>query len=184
MTNRTSRLRLLPPAAAALALLLTGACGGDSGSDADEKAPKDGASASAAAGEGSGQGAGTKKAAPASLEKIASTIGCEADVTVDAKELRQGACTTDRAKFTLLTFSANQGQDGWLAEARDYGGTYLVGTRWIVTAEPKGALDTLQAQLGGSIENGASHGSGHSGGSSGGSSEAPDHAEHSGHENN
>ncbi|GGO87442.1 hypothetical protein [Wenjunlia tyrosinilytica] len=98
-------------------------------------------------------------AKPSSIEKIASTIGCKADITVDAKELRQAACESRRTRYRMVTFATDTGQHAWLEEAQAYGGTYLVGKRWAITAQPTATLDGLRHKLGGTIEAGASHGS-------------------------
>ncbi|GAB2584377.1 hypothetical protein GCM10027168_16420 [Streptomyces capparidis] len=181
MTRTSRRLSLLPPAAAAFALLLTAACGADSdggGQDGARK-PSAGAGSSAPA-----EADRAPAAEPATLEQLASAIGCDADVVVDAEELRQGACTTGEGKYRLLTFAEDAGQAAYLAEARDYGGTYLVGERWLVTAQPSSSLTALRTELGGRIEEGASH-DGHPGGgqaAASGAGRAGEHgSEHPGH---
>ncbi|MEK8169610.1 hypothetical protein NKH77_06750 [Streptomyces sp. M19] len=99
---------------------------------------------------------------PAPLTRIADAIGCAATVTVtvttDAAELRQGACRTRTGEFRMVTFATGDGRRDWLAEARAYGGTYLVGDRWIVTAQKADALTALRGTLGGTVESGDSHG--------------------------
>ncbi|MDJ0340960.1 hypothetical protein QMK19_08980 [Streptomyces sp. H10-C2] len=62
----------------------------------------------------------------------------------------------------MLTFAADTGQKSWLTEAQMYGGIYLVGKRWVVTAQSQEALQGLRAVLGGTIETGADH-TGHHG---------------------
>ncbi|GAA2360964.1 hypothetical protein [Streptomyces cuspidosporus] len=97
-------------------------------------------------------------AEPASLTRIARAIGCEADVVTDAEELRQAACKAGKARYTLVTFATDQGKRAWLSESKDYGGTYLVGYRWSVTAPSEASLKPLRVKLGGTIETGTSHG--------------------------
>ncbi|MEU1785573.1 hypothetical protein ABZ553_06735 [Streptomyces sparsogenes] len=97
-------------------------------------------------------------AEPASLTRIARAIGCEADVVTDAEELRQAACKAGKAQYTLVTFATDQGKRAWLSESKDYGGTYLVGYRWSVTAPSEDSLKPLRVKLGGTIETGTSHG--------------------------
>ncbi|MFI0259701.1 hypothetical protein ACH4OW_11795 [Streptomyces sp. NPDC017056] len=96
--------------------------------------------------------------APASMARIASALGCRADVIVDARELREGGCTTGRGVFRILTFSSDSKKRAWLTEAQAYGGTYLVGTRWSVTGPTAAALFPLRDRLGGTIETGGAHG--------------------------
>ncbi|GHI86172.1 hypothetical protein ACWGF3_38945 [Streptomyces xanthophaeus] len=95
---------------------------------------------------------------PATLEEIAAAIGCTAEVSVQADELRQGGCGTGPDAYRMATFAADEGLKDWLTEAQAYGGTYLVGNRWVVTARSEQALTALRGRLGGSLENGASHG--------------------------
>ncbi|WP_404953834.1 hypothetical protein [Streptomyces sp. 147326] len=112
-------------------------------------------------------GCGTGKAAahrtPASahqtsIEEIATAIGCTAEVSVEADELRQGGCETGPGgPYRMVTFAAEQGLRSWLAEARNYGGIYLVGDRWIVTARSEDALAVVRGRLGGSLETGDTH---------------------------
>ncbi|WP_411104589.1 hypothetical protein [Streptomyces sp. cmx-4-9] len=96
--------------------------------------------------------------APASIEQIAAAIGCTAEVSVQAEELSQGGCGSGPDAYRMATFAADRGLREWLAEAQDYGGTYLVGNRWVVTAPSEEALTTLRGRLGGHLETGADHG--------------------------
>lgn len=96
--------------------------------------------------------------APASMARIATALGCRAEVIVDAQELREGGCTTGRGVFRILTFSSDSKKRAWLTEAQAYGGTYLVGTRWSVTGPSPSALVPLRDRLGGTIETGGAHG--------------------------
>lgn len=59
----------------------------------------------------------------------------------------------------MVTFAAEKGLRSWLAEARNYGGIYLVGDRWVVTARSEDALAAVRGRLGGSLETGDTHGS-------------------------
>ncbi|UQX04046.1 hypothetical protein [Streptomyces sp. RerS4] len=103
---------------------------------------------------------------PATVEDIASAIGCTAQVSIDVDELRQGGCETADGAFRVTTFVAERALRVWLDETRAYGGTYLVGNRWVVTAPSPQALTPVRARLGGSVETTAPHGS------------APDHTGH------
>ncbi|MEV8533762.1 hypothetical protein [Streptomyces sp. NPDC051211] len=99
-------------------------------------------------------------ARPGPLQEIAEAIGCTPAVSVDAEELRQGECATGQgASYRMLTFARPEGRQAWLTEAREYGGTYLVGERWVVTAHPESALPSLRDRLGGTLESGTAHGS-------------------------
>ncbi|WP_369246105.1 hypothetical protein [Streptomyces sp. R41] len=148
---RLTREKLLPVAAVAL-LALTG-CGGSGDKAAtDDKVPA---------------------TATGSLEDLAAEVKCKPDIQTDADEIRQGVCKISDGKFILATFATDRGQREWLNGAKDYGGSYLVGAKWVAVGDQK-MVATLRGQLGGTVEEGASH---HSGSSGGGGTET----EHSGH---
>ncbi|MGW3352803.1 hypothetical protein ACWDA3_56745 [Nonomuraea rubra] len=86
------------------------------------------------------------------MEQLAAATGCARPaMQVDAAELRQAVCQTSRGRYTLLTFTTDKGKRAWLDSAQMYGGTYLVGDRWVVVAEPA-LLERLREQLGGMVE--------------------------------
>ncbi|MGW2056198.1 hypothetical protein ACWCOZ_20175 [Streptomyces sp. NPDC001840] len=140
-----------------LALALTAGCGAGDSADRDandNKAPE------------------VPKTATGSLEQLASQAECEPNIQTDAAELRQANCTTGDGKYVLATFATDRGQREWINEAKDYGGSYLVGRRWVAVGDAK-VVAALRGRLGGTVETGSSH---HSGGSSTGENEG-----HSGH---
>lgn len=145
---RTYRRRALPALATLCAALLCGGCGshGHTGRGTRDTTK-----------EGHHEATATRAAKPATLQQIAKAIGCEAEVTVDADELREGACTTKQGAYRMATFAADEGQRAWLTESQDYGGIYLVGNRWVVTAQTADSLSSLRGNLGGTIESGESH---------------------------
>jgi hypothetical protein len=126
------------------AMALT-ACGGD-----DEKAPD------------------VPKTATGTLEQLAKKAECEPNIQTDAKELRQANCKTGDGKYILTTFATDRGQREWINEANDYGGSYLVGRKWVVSGDEK-VVTALRGRLGGTVETASSHGqhAGSSGGSGG-----------------
>ncbi|SEP68495.1 hypothetical protein SAMN04487983_1001271 [Streptomyces sp. yr375] len=89
--------------------------------------------------------------APAKVEVIAGLTGCTATIRIDADELRQGVCRTAAAEYFITTFPEERYKDTWLESAGIYGGTYLVGSRWVVSAQPK-LLEQLRPKLGGTIQ--------------------------------
>ncbi|WP_405977540.1 hypothetical protein [Streptomyces sp. NBC_00158] len=143
-SDRRTR-RLLAAGAALCGALLAGGC-------ATEPPAHTGAAAHAAHAGGSPAGR------TATVEELASALGCTAELSTQADELRQGACETGQGAYRLTTFAAEEGLRSWLAETRVYGGVYLVGNRWVVTAQSPEALTSLRERLGGTVETGEEHG--------------------------
>ncbi|MFD9323472.1 hypothetical protein ACFWDQ_38505 [Streptomyces sp. NPDC060053] len=140
---------MLAVAAAAAALVLTG-CGSDG---AEETVPV---------------------TATGSLEHLAAEVKCTPDMQTDADELRQALCKNADGKFILLTFATDRGQREWINGAKDYGGHYLVGRKWVVVGEETSTVTALRKTLGGDIEEGTDHSAHVSG-------EPSEGASHSGH---
>ncbi|EFL18846.1 hypothetical protein [Streptomyces sp. C] len=143
-SDRPTRRPLLAAGAALCGALLAGGC-------ATEPPARPGAAAHAAhAGEGPAGRAAT-------VEELASALGCTAESITEADELRQAACAGGQGSYRLTTFAAEEGLRSWLAETRVYGGVYLVGNRWVVTAQSPQALTALRERLGGTLESGEEH---------------------------
>ncbi|MDQ0957111.1 hypothetical protein QFZ66_000989 [Streptomyces sp. B4I13] len=88
--------------------------------------------------------------APAKVEVIAGLTGCTATIRIEAAELRQGVCHAEGADYLITTFPEERHKETWLDAAAIYGGRYLVGSRWVVSAEPE-MLTRFQAGLGGDV---------------------------------
>ncbi|RDG39972.1 hypothetical protein DVH02_01070 [Streptomyces corynorhini] len=88
--------------------------------------------------------------APARVEVIANLTGCKVKIRTEAEELRVGVCQTREADYAITTFPEERYKETWLETAGMYGGTYLVGSRWVVSA-PEEMLEPFQAKLGGTI---------------------------------
>jgi hypothetical protein len=129
--------------AGTLALLpLTTACdGGDKYTDTEAEQAKASVTAAPAAG----------VVAPAKVEVIAGLTGCKAKIRVEADELREGVCHTKDADYLITTFPAEKYKRSWLDAASVYGGTYLVGTRWVVSGKPR-TLEGFRSVLGGTVQ--------------------------------
>jgi hypothetical protein len=149
---RTDRFPVLF-AAPALALTLALAAGCDAN---EEKAPEE------------------PKTVTESLEQLASKAKCDPDIQHAAEELRQANCRTEDGKYVLVTFATDRGLREWINGAKDYGGSYLVGRKWVAVGDPK-VTEALRGRLGGTVETGSSH---HSGGSDDGGGDEG----HSGHD--
>ncbi|MGO4758478.1 hypothetical protein AB4212_59405 [Streptomyces sp. 2MCAF27] len=152
-------------ATALCAVLLVSGCAGSEGQSHSGHAQKKTSPSAEKSGAKSGTKSGTDSAGPASLTKIADAIGCKANVVTDAEELRQAACKSGKSQYTVVTFATDKGKRDWLSVSKDYGGTYLVGYRWSVTAPSEDSLKPLRVKLGGTIETGTFHGGMEHGGS-------------------
>ncbi|MET7364325.1 hypothetical protein ABZS61_00595 [Streptomyces sp. NPDC005566] len=143
-----------PRAAAAVlaGLALLAACGGGADGDDRPAAPP---------------------TATGTLEQLATRARCEPNLQTDAEEIRQANCTTGDGRYVLATFATDRGQREWINEANDYGGSYLVGRRWVAVGDAK-VVAALRGRLGGTVETASPH---HSGSSGNGGSEGG----HSGH---
>ncbi|MGW3037343.1 hypothetical protein ACWDCB_39840 [Streptomyces sp. NPDC001178] len=103
-------------------------------------------------------------AATGSLESLAAKVKCKPDMQIDSDEVRQAICKTSDGKYVFATFATDRGQREWINDAKDYGGFYLVGRKWVAVGEDK-VVKALQHTLGGAEEIGTNHSAhtGHSG---------------------
>ncbi|WP_433468647.1 hypothetical protein [Spirillospora sp. CA-128828] len=138
-------MKTVPLCAAALALPLAAGCSAKSDASAT----------------------GGKAAKPASLAELAQQTDCSLTGKRKVKDLEQGNCKTSQGRFVLLSFTTDNGMNAWLTEAKPWGGTYLVGARWVAVSQEQ-TLQSLRKELGGKIvqgdNHGPSHGSGHGAG--------------------
>ncbi|MEV6178445.1 hypothetical protein ACIHAR_05525 [Streptomyces sp. NPDC052016] len=123
---------MLAVAGAAAVLVLTGCGGSDGGTKA------------------------VPETATGSLEQLAAEAKCTPNMQIDADEIRQAVCKDADAKFILATFATDRGQREWINGAKDYGGHYLVGRKWVAVGETT-TMTALQKKLGGDIEEGTDH---------------------------
>lgn len=138
---------MLAAAALVAAVALTG-CGGGDGGDA------------------------VPETVTGSLEHLAAEAKCTApNMQTDADTIRQAICEKGGEKYILATFSTDRGQREWINTAKDYGGYYLVGRKWVAVGHEDMVAD-LRGRLGGTLEQGVQHGGGHPAG----------HGEHAGHD--
>ncbi|MFE9622188.1 hypothetical protein [Streptomyces sp. NPDC006527] len=89
--------------------------------------------------------------APAKVEVIAALTGCTAEIRTEADELREGVCHTGEADYLITTFPEEKYKLTWLDAASVYGGQYLVGERWVVSAKPE-MLERFRTKLGGTVQ--------------------------------
>ncbi|MES5824127.1 hypothetical protein [Streptomyces sp. RG80] len=121
-------------------LLLATGCGGG-GSDESKVSSDTAVTAAPSAG----------VVAPAKVEVIAGLVGCKVKIRTDADELREGVCKGKDGDFLITTFPEERFKLTWLDAASIYGGKYLVGTRWVVSA-PEALLKKFRPELGGKIQ--------------------------------
>ncbi|MEU6576981.1 hypothetical protein [Streptomyces sp. NPDC046805] len=100
--------------------------------------------------------------ATGSLESLAAEAKCRPDIQTDADEIRQAICKNADGKFVLATFATDRGQREWINDAKDYGGYYLVGRKWVAVGDD-GVVKALRGRLGGDVEIGADHHHAHGG---------------------
>ncbi|CAM5737968.1 hypothetical protein [Streptomyces afghaniensis 772] [Streptomyces afghaniensis] len=81
---------------------------------------------------------------------IAGLTGCKVKIRTEADELREGVCHTKKGDYLITTFPEEKLKETWLESASVYGGKYLVGMRWVVSAKPE-MLEPLRAKLGGTV---------------------------------
>ncbi|MEU1314320.1 hypothetical protein [Streptomyces tibetensis] len=116
-----------------------------------------------------GSGGKDEAAAPkevsGSLEHIAAEADCKPNMQTDADTIRQALCKKGKDKYVLATFSTDRGQREWINTAKDYGGFYLVGRKWVAVGH-EDVVQALRGTLGGTMEVGTNH-SGHSSGGGG-----------------
>ncbi|MET9101728.1 MULTISPECIES: hypothetical protein [Streptomyces] len=89
--------------------------------------------------------------APPKVEVIAGLLGCEPAIRTDADELREGTCRSAKANYLITTFPEEKFKLTWLDSASIYGGTYLVGPRWVVSGRPE-LLEPARDKVGGEIQ--------------------------------
>ncbi|MEU9730075.1 hypothetical protein [Streptomyces sp. NPDC048002] len=125
-------MKVTRPMLAALAALLLAGCG--SGGDAES----------------------VPRTASGSLEQLAAEVKCAPDMQTDADTIRQALCERGKERYVLATFATDRGQREWINTAKDYGGFYLVGRKWVAVGHEE-VLDQLRGTLGGDIEVGLNH---------------------------
>ncbi|MEU8590701.1 hypothetical protein AB0C59_27415 [Streptomyces sp. NPDC048664] len=129
-----TREKLAAGAAAAL-MVLTGCAGADGADKARQKVPP---------------------AATGSLEDLAADVRCKPQIQTDADTIRQAICRNSDGRFVLATFATDRGQREWINDAKDYGGFYLVGRKWVAVGDD-GVVNALRGTLGGDVEIGTDH---------------------------
>jgi hypothetical protein len=102
-----------------------------------------------------------KPTKPYTVEELGAAVGCTPVFQGKAADFRQANCKVDDTDYLLLDFATDKGQKDWFEYAILYGGSYLVGERWILTSSSEEAMLDLQDELGGRIEQDETMGGGH-----------------------
>ncbi|ANB06068.1 hypothetical protein SAM40697_2108 [Streptomyces ambofaciens] len=105
--------------------------------------------------DGDGEAA-VPETATGSLEHLAAEVRCDPNMQTDADTIRQALCGKGEEKYVLATFSTDRGQREWINTAKDYGGHYLVGRKWVAVGH-EDVVAGLRGRLGGTLEEGARH---------------------------
>ncbi|CAM5407407.1 hypothetical protein [Streptomyces fumanus] len=111
---------------------------------------------------GADGGTAGPETATGSLEHLAAEARCEPDLRTDADEIRQAICADGEETYVLATFATDRGQREWIDTAKDYGGYYLVGRKWVAVGH-RDVVAGLRDRLGGTLEEGTRHGTDHAG---------------------
>ncbi|MFF8091722.1 hypothetical protein [Streptomyces sp. NPDC016675] len=100
--------------------------------------------------------AAVPETATGSLEHLAAEVECDPNMQTDADTIRQALCEKGEEKYVLATFATDRGQREWINTAKDYGGHYLVGRKWVAVGH-EDVVAGLRGRLGGTLEEGARH---------------------------
>lgn len=129
------------------ALSLCTGCGADSGAATDRPSRRAPGPVSAAT-------PGVKTTAPArrlTMQQLGAALSCAPQQRGRSTDYQQAICAAPSGKYVINTFTTDRGQREWLDYSMRYGGTYLVGQRWIIVSSPE-LLTPLRARLGGQIQ--------------------------------
>jgi hypothetical protein len=94
-------------------------------------------------------GGGAEEAAFDSPRAIADEIGCEYEGGSDELFVKEGGSCGDVA---IYVFKDNANRDQYVEAASSLGGTYLVGDKWVVSAESADQLQGARDKIGGDIK--------------------------------
>lgn len=89
-----------------------------------------------------------------SAEQLARAAGCSAWAPEDTTELyvrETACCELDGDMLTLYTFTDGEARDNWLAIAQGFGGIFVVGPSWVISADSQEAAERAQEGAGGEI---------------------------------
>ena len=83
-------------------------------------------------------------------QSLAKAIGCTyGGSDIEEEGVKAGGSCGDEVR--IFTFASNKNRDSWFAVAQDPGRKYLVGDKWVVSADTAGTLKAAQEKVGGEI---------------------------------
>ena len=83
-------------------------------------------------------------------QSLAKAIGCSyGGSDIEEEGVKVGGSCGDEVR--IFTFASNNDRDNWFAVAQDPGRKYLVGDKWVVSADTAATLKAAQANVGGEI---------------------------------
>jgi len=84
-------------------------------------------------------------------QSLAKAIGCTyGGSDIEEEGVEEGGSCGDEMR--IFTFATNENRDSWFAVAQDPGREYLVGDRWVVSADTAETLKAAQEKVGGEIK--------------------------------
>jgi hypothetical protein len=84
-----------------------------------------------------------------SPQAIADEIGCDYEGGSGELFVKEGGSCGD---VSIYTFKDNATRDQYVKAASSFGGTYLVGDKWVVSAESADPLQEARGKIGGEIK--------------------------------
>jgi len=69
---------------------------------------------------------------------------------IEEDGVKEGGSCGDQLR--IFTFATNENRDTWFAVAQDPGRKYLVGDRWVVSADSAATLEAARKKIGGEID--------------------------------
>ena len=83
-------------------------------------------------------------------QSLAKAIGCTyGGSDIEEEGVKEGGSCGDEVR--IFTFASNENRDNWFAVAQDPGRKYLVGDKWVVSADTAATLTAAQEKIGGEI---------------------------------
>jgi hypothetical protein len=100
---------------------------------------------------GDGDGDSARERSFDTPQSLAKAIGCTyGGSDIEEEGVKEGGSCGDEVR--IFTFASNSNRDNWFAVAQDPGRKYLVGEKWVVSADTAATLKAAQENVGGEIK--------------------------------